>query len=189
MRATRAAMPCRNIHSGWQRTFVLSALWPADPNEVGQSDCFHSSTIFTRSLPWGLRPSAMASCLERNVSRERATSIAPSPLQISQPNGRPGGPRRLVTNRYGDKLCIFALCHTRERKSDPQAGSDFKLIYNPNMVGSTNSAYRACSAWPIDPQFRLNLTGHQSSGARQDGRSTLERAPHLRRQRHRKSVR
>jgi hypothetical protein len=31
-------MPFRNVHSGWQRTFVLSALWPADPNEVGQSD-------------------------------------------------------------------------------------------------------------------------------------------------------
>ena len=51
-------------------------------------------------------PSVMASYLERNVSDERATSIAPSPLQISQPNGRPGGPRRLVTSRNGDALSM-----------------------------------------------------------------------------------
>ena len=51
-------------------------------------------------------PSVMASYLERNVSDERATSIAASPLQISQPNGRPGGPRRLVTSRNGDALSM-----------------------------------------------------------------------------------
>ena len=78
-------------------------------------------------------PSVMASCLERNVTDERATSIAASPLQISHPNGRPGEPRRLVTSRNEDALsmsastpCIQGLhCTTGMRRERDVNGAGF----------------------------------------------------------------
>ncbi len=83
-----------------------AALAPLDWNDIYSCPAETSVDLFNTCNVRS--PSVIASCLERNVSDERATSIAAPPLQISQPNGRPGGPRRLVTSRNGDALSMPA---------------------------------------------------------------------------------
>ena len=117
----------------------------------------------------------MASCLERNVSDERATSIAASPLQISQPNGRPGGPRRLVTSRNGDALSMPASMPASKVCTVPRA-RDGKRECQWRWISTTSLPTRRDPVRPFAerparycdiPNFRSN--GGRKSEAAHDG--------------------
>jgi hypothetical protein len=112
-------------------------------------------------------PSVMASCLERKVSDERATSIAASPLQISQPNGRPGGPRRLVTSRNGDALSMpaskVALYHGHATGKRNVNGAGFQTASLPTRRDPVRLfAERPARYWD-NPNFRSNRGAKKSA--------------------------
>ena len=135
-RPTMARDPAR-----CRRRYRSAALARLDWNDIYSCPAETSVDLFSACNVRS--PSVMASCLERNVSDERATSIAASPLQISHPNGRPGGPRRLVTSRNGDALSMPASMPASKASTVPRARDGKECQWRWILNGFTANPLRS----------------------------------------------